>query len=152
MKIFLACTLTALITAGALTGLGLARSSRGQSSIACGSTVEGTGYAQHRAYVCTLQSMPALGGEAFELRLPVIDIGCNAYAADSTSNLPAMLSCDRLSLSSIRCVDGVFGSWAVVMSARRFEVDSPQQCVMRSKPPGYKLTSGYTPHVFLRNP
>lgn len=152
MRIFLACFVTAAVTAGVVTGLGPAERASSQGSISCGATTEGSGYMTHRAYVCTLRSMPKLGGEAFELRLPVIDVGCEAYAADASSNVPASLDCDRLSLSTVKCVDGVFGSWAVVLSARRYEVDGPQSCVTRSQPPGYKLTSGYQSHVYYRNP
>ena len=152
MKTLLACIVTALITAGSVTALGLAGGATGEGPITCGPTVEGSGYSQHRIYVCTVRSMPVPGGEGFELRLPVIDAVCNAYSANASSNLPASLICDRLSLSSIKCVDGVFGSLGVVVSARRFEVDSAQRCVTRAKPPGYELTSGYTSHVFRRNP
>jgi hypothetical protein len=96
--------------------------------------------------------MPALGGNGFELRLLPIDLKCNAYAAYAQFNIPPMLARDRLSIPPSKCVDGVFGSWTTEISARRIEVDSPQTCVLQDKPPGYKVTSRYTPHVYYRNP
>jgi hypothetical protein len=97
--------------------------------------------------------MPTEQEEGFELRLREIDLRCDAYAADtSPPSTPAMLTCDRRSFPSTKCVDDVFGSWSLVASARRYEIDSPQTCKTLAKPPGYKLTSGYKRSVFVRNP
>jgi hypothetical protein len=38
------------------------------------------------------------------------------------------------------------------MTIRRIEVDEPQRCVTTSKPPYYRITRGYIPHVYYRNP
>jgi hypothetical protein len=156
LRTFILCGVTALVTAGVLTGFGLAERTTGQATpntpAQCGSRTEGSGTHEQQIYVCTLKTMPTARQEPFEMRLPAIDVKCDAYAADTSHNISASLHCDRLSLSSIKCVDGVFGSFAVVLSPRRYEINSPQSCITQAKPPGYKLTSRYTPHVVLRNP
>ena len=98
--------------------------------------------------------MPRIRQEQFELRLPVIDLKCDAAAADLADNIPPTLYCNRLSTPdlTLRCIDGVLGSLTVDMSLRRFETESSQTCVTRSAPPYYKLTSGITRHTFFRNP
>jgi hypothetical protein len=152
MKTLLACTLTAVVTAGVITGIGIAGRAGARSGPVCGPRTEGTGFQTHHVYVCTLRTLPAPGQQSFELRLPSIDVLCTPFGGDASSNVPPFLACERLSLSSLKCVDGVFGSWTAEISARRIEVDSPQPCKTQAKPPGYKLTGGYTPHVYYRNP
>ena len=157
MRTFILCGVTALVTGACSQGSGLQSEPQDEATpntpAQCGSRTEGgSGIHEQQIYVCTLKTMPTARQEPFELRLPAIDVKCDAYAADASHNISASLHCDRLSLSSIKCVDGVFGSFAVVLSPRRYEIDSPQFCITQAKPPGYKLTSRNTPHDFLRNP
>jgi hypothetical protein len=154
VRMFLVALVTALATAGAFVGLGLG----GQASgVRCGLLTQGTGYAAERMYVCTLRTMPAQGEPPFLLRLPTIDILCQALHANGSTNFPDTFSCDRLSDDTgdglPKCIDSTLGSWSVSISARHFEIDSPQSCKQFGKLAGeYKLTSGYTSRTFQRNP
>jgi hypothetical protein len=155
MKTLLCCVVTAVVTASATAGLEYARGAGDNSAATpavCGLRVEGTGYSTHKAYVCNLDKMPSHQSDGFEVRLREIDLRCNAYPADPSNNLPALFACDRLSVDPLKCTDGVFGSWSMTASARRYEVDSTKACRTQAKPPGYKFTSGYYRHVFARNP
>src|SRR5262245_30821233 len=102
MKTLICCALSAVVTAGGVAGLGYARSDQAASPAICGTRVVGTGYVARKVYVCTLAKMPTVQQEGFELRLREIDLRCNAYAADTSENSPAMLACDRLSLPSTK--------------------------------------------------
>src|SRR4051812_45692178 len=91
---------SSLVTAAVLTGIAFGRSHQHSGTPKCGIRTQTTGsiYGRHDVYVCTLRSMPTYSQAGFELRLPVIDARCTAYAADAGSNLPAMFACERLSL------------------------------------------------------
>lgn len=88
---------------------------------------------------------------AYTVRIPDLDVTCLLSPADASQNLPESFGCSRAS-TSLKCVDGIFDSLSVALSVRRVEIDEPQTCRLKPSPPGYKLTSGYTPHVFYRNP
>ena len=85
---------------------------------------------------------------AVELRLPAIDVKCDAYAADVShiSRLAPLRSALLVEHQVCgRSVRELRGS----SLPRRYEIDDPQFCITQAKPPGYKLTSRNTPHDFL---
>jgi hypothetical protein len=92
-------------------------------------------------------------GQAFEPRLPRSSTSSVTRGLlTHRRTLPAFVACDRLSLNALKCIDCVVGSCAVSMSACRFEGDRAQPFITRAKPPGYRLTGTYTPHVYYGSP
>lgn len=153
MKLLLvAAAAASLTTAGIFAGFGLATG--GADAPQCGLTTEGSGLFKQQVYTCTLKTISA---RPFLIRLPSIDILCETIAANNASNFPDSFTCDRLSTDTAlglpRCIDGTLGSWSTTVSARRFEIDSPEGCKMYGKLPGqFKITSGSTSHSYFRNP
>ncbi|HEU5371099.1 MAG TPA: hypothetical protein VFU51_01790 [Gaiellaceae bacterium] len=150
----LSALVAVLMAAAALGGFQAAQGGGSKPPATCVTKVLGSGYSSQTTYVCTVTKMPGLRQTAFELRLPAIDLRCDALGADLADNIPPGLSCDRLSVPEvpIRCRDGVLGSMTVFMSLRHVETESSQTCVTRARAPYYKVTRGIESHVFVRNP
>jgi hypothetical protein len=106
-------------------------------------------HASPPGWVCSLPRLPRNGLGDYTINVPDADLSC---LVSRFTRAPASVGCERLSKPALKCVDDTLGSLSVNITPAKMEVDTPQRCVPTSKPPYYKLTSGYRAHVFYRAP
>jgi hypothetical protein len=106
-------------------------------------------------YVCVVPRIPTRTAngrlQEYTIKVAALDLSCT-IDGDDPGVLPAGMGCDRLTVDTAKCVDGIFGSLSTWTTTRRMETDTPQHCVTTVASPGYKFTKGYVPHVYFRNP
>lgn len=101
---------------------------------------------------CVLPRFTTDNYRSYSVKIPGLDLSCLYSPEDDIVGSAEGFSCDRLSMDATKCYDGVLGSLSTFITIRRMEVDTPPRCVTTSAKPGYKITRGYVPDVYYRNP